>query len=72
MNPGIQFSNWLMANLQALFVAGLAVFGLVILIKRKIMQGVILLIVAGVAGIFVFSGSEAAQKIADLVLSWFR
>lgn len=72
MNPGVEFSNWLMNNLQALFIAGLAILGLIVLLKRKVMQGVVLLVVAGVAGIFIFNGSEVAQKLANLALSWLK
>lgn len=72
MNPGINFANWLQQNVAALFSAALAVFGLIVLIKRKIMAGIILLIIAGFGALLVFNGSGFAQKIANLILSWFN
>lgn len=70
-NPGVKFADWLTTNISAIFVAGIAVFGLIILVKRKIMQGIILMIIAAFGAVLVYSGSEFAQKIADIIVGWF-
>lgn len=70
-NPGVKFAEWLTTNISAIFVAGIALFGLIILIKRKIMQGIILIFIAALGAVLVYSGSDFAQKIAKIIVGWF-
>lgn len=72
MNPGVELAQWLQVNIAALFSAILAVFGIIVLVKKKIIQGVILLIVGALGAIFVFNGIEFVQKLSSIVLSWFN
>lgn len=71
INPGVAFGQWIQANVVGLFAALLAVFGLIVLLKRKVIAGITLLLVGGLGAILVFNGSDFAQKIADLIMSFF-
>lgn len=72
MNPGVNLANWIQTNVAALFAAALGILGLIVLAKRKIMAGVILLVIAGLGALFVFKGSDLAQKLSDIVMYWFK
>lgn len=71
INPGVKLGNWVQTNVAGLFVGGLAIIGLLLLVFRKLMLALMLLIFAGVAGAFIYSGSALAQKLQELILSWF-
>lgn len=70
-NPGIQLGNWIQQNVAGLFVGVVAVLGIIVILKRQLMAGAMLLIFAGLAAVFIYGGSEFSQKIGDLIKSWF-
>lgn len=72
MNPLVNFSNWLMTGLQSLFVAGCAIYGIIILIQRKILKGIIFIIIAAMAAVLIFGGTTIPQKISTIISSWFN
>lgn len=72
INPGVKFGQWIQTNISALFIAGLAIFGFMALVKRKVMHAIVLIIIGGMGAVLVYNGSDVAKNIADLVTSWFK
>ncbi len=72
MNPGVEIGNWITTNVGGLFGGILAVLGIIIVVKRKILFGVVLIIVGGLGAVLIYGGPEFAQKISDIVISWFN
>lgn len=67
--PIIQnFSEWVINGVGSLFTAGLAVLGLYLFVKRKILMAIGSLVLAGFAAAFIFRGTTVAQKIGDWIV----
>jgi hypothetical protein len=67
MNFFINLSNWVNQSVAAVFGAVLAVAGVYLFIKRKLLLAIAFLLGAGVSAAFIFSGTTIAQKLGD----WF-
>lgn len=70
-DPGVDFGNWLQRNVQGIFIGIIAVIGIGLLLSRQFMKAVVTIVFAAIAAIFIFGGSDFAQKIGNIVKSWF-
>jgi len=70
-DPGVAFGNWIQRNTAGVFIGILAIVGVVLLLKRQLMVAVVVITFAGLAAVFIYAGSEFAQKIGDIIKGFF-
>lgn len=71
-NPGVKFGNWVTTNVGGIFGGALAALGLFLVITRKILKGLGLMLIGGLAALLIYNGPEMSKIIADQVLVWFK
>lgn len=70
-DPGVALGNWLQRNVAGLFVGIVAIVAIFLFVKRQMMAAIIVIVFAGLAAVLIYGGAEFAQKIADIIKSWF-
>ena len=70
VNPGIKLGDWIRENVKGLLLGIVAILAIIILVKRSLMTGIIMLVFIGIAFALVYGGEEIGQKLGALVRSW--
>ena len=66
MNFGQNFLTWLQTNLQPLVLAGIAIFGVYLIMKREMTKLIGFVIVAVFVGVMVFSTSGFKDVLLEI------